>query len=487
MSDDQHIIRSVKVEISCRDENTGQKLSAEFSNFWRDEILPGLDKLFKQFANGRSIRFEKLQIDIGNIPKENWEREFKHQFLEQVKGKLEQEKSTKIPEGIESSEIENFISRFFFFLDHGRFPWWAENQNLDELQKQLLAGLENEAFPIKIFKENLKSLFLKNPNAAQRFVLQFSLPAIRKIGHFIIPDEILWKQILKLEKSIRVVGDKSISKSFKEKEQFISIFWRMIFEEIAETEQPIDSKQFKLNVISKLLLYIKKRNPEFILMDLFTVLKSELPEVDLINIKKKVKIAPEIFEPEAEPSPDKKREFEEEKTDDEITDDAIYIQNAGIVILHPFLVELFESLELIENERFVSMDAQYEAEHMLRYLIWGNEIVFENELMLNKILCGLPLNMPVDRKLTISQDSKKIAGKLLKAVLNHWPALKTDSTEALQVNFFKRAGKLSKREDGNWQLQVETKTMDILLNQLPWGIGILKLPWMKKMLFVDWI
>jgi hypothetical protein len=42
------------------------------------------------------------------------------------------------------------------------------------------------------------------------------------------------------------------------------------------------------------------------------------------------------------------------------------------------------------------------------------------------------------------------------------------------------------REDGDWVLQVEANTADILLDQLPWGISMIKLPWMGMMLWVEW-
>jgi hypothetical protein len=33
---------------------------------------------------------------------------------------------------------------------------------------------------------------------------------------------------------------------------------------------------------------------------------------------------------------------------------------------------------------------------------------------------------------------------------------------------------------------VENKTHDVLLSFLPWGYGIIKLPWLERPLFVDW-
>jgi hypothetical protein len=78
------------------------------------------------------------------------------------------------------------------------------------------------------------------------------------------------------------------------------------------------------------------------------------------------------------------------------------------------------------------------------------------------------------------------AEALLKAVIRYWEALRNTGINGLRGEFLLRFGKLSVRSDGDWLLQVEAKTVDILLNQLPWGISMIKLPWMQKMLWVEW-
>jgi hypothetical protein len=41
-------------------------------------------------------------------------------------------------------------------------------------------------------------------------------------------------------------------------------------------------------------------------------------------------------------------------------------------------------------------------------------------------------------------------------------------------------------DEGSWRLQVEQKAIDILLGSLPWGLNVVKLPWMESMLMVEW-
>ncbi|MEO1401775.1 MAG: contractile injection system tape measure protein [Cyanobacteria bacterium J06635_1] len=42
------------------------------------------------------------------------------------------------------------------------------------------------------------------------------------------------------------------------------------------------------------------------------------------------------------------------------------------------------------------------------------------------------------------------------------------------------------RNNDHWLLQIERETYDILLDQLPWSIRVVKLPWMPKLLYVEW-
>ena len=41
-------------------------------------------------------------------------------------------------------------------------------------------------------------------------------------------------------------------------------------------------------------------------------------------------------------------------------------------------------------------------------------------------------------------------------------------------------------QDGHWLLQVERATHDVLLDRVPWGLSIVRLPWMPRLLQVQW-
>ena len=74
---------------------------------------------------------------------------------------------------------------------------------------------------------------------------------------------------------------------------------------------------------------------------------------------------------------------------------------------------------------------------------------------------------------------------MLQAVITHWKILKHTSISGLRESFLKRDGILRKKETG-WLLQVERKTLDVLLDSIPWGFSTVLLPWNPQPLFVEW-
>jgi hypothetical protein len=163
--------------------------------------------------------------------------------------------------------------------------------------------------------------------------------------------------------------------------------------------------------------------------------------------------------------------------------EGLYLDNAGLVILHPFLPMFFEALGiskygvLLQPERALAL---------LHFLATGHEHPPEYDLVLPKICCGVSLETPVEMNLVLTQEEKEEAEALLNAVIRHWESLGDSSPDALRGTFLCRQGKISRRNDTNWLLQVERQSFDILLDRLPWGIGLIKLPWMQETLWVEW-
>ena len=162
-----------------------------------------------------------------------------------------------------------------------------------------------------------------------------------------------------------------------------------------------------------------------------------------------------------------------------------YINNAGLVLLHPYLNIFFNALGLLEKRAFKSPAAQDKAVQLLGFLASGETDIPEYDLVFPKLLCGLLPEDPVDRFVELTELDKTEANQLLEAVINNWNALGSTSADGLRGNFLMREGKLQWQSD-EWRLRVTQASYDLLLNRLPWGISVVRLPWMPWALKTEW-
>ena len=182
----------------------------------------------------------------------------------------------------------------------------------------------------------------------------------------------------------------------------------------------------------------------------------------------------------------KRAEDQSDIISDPFTDaDEDHVYNAGLVLLWPYFPRLFRNLEMIDDNNFIDVDTAERAALLLQYLIEPDTEIPESLLSLNKLLCGFELSWPLPSDFTPTEKERIESDALLKAVSCHWDVLKNMSFERIRVDFFQRQGVLRPR-DGNWLLQVEQQTHDILMRKLPWPIGVVKLPWMDCTLLVHW-
>jgi|GEM_PF-931899 len=165
--------------------------------------------------------------------------------------------------------------------------------------------------------------------------------------------------------------------------------------------------------------------------------------------------------------------------------DTIYTDNAGLIILHPFIPYGFKRVGLVNDEGFVNKEAQHRAVHLLQYMVTGKEIHAEHNLPLNKILCALPLEEPVPAEIWLTAEEKQLCEELLKVVIQRWEKMNNSSVEGFRAAFLQREGALWQKDD-DWWLRVEERGYDMILQTLPWGIGMIKAPWMEKTIYTEW-
>jgi hypothetical protein len=164
----------------------------------------------------------------------------------------------------------------------------------------------------------------------------------------------------------------------------------------------------------------------------------------------------------------------------------LLVPHAGLVLLHPFLPQLFGAVGLRGREPALPTDRLPRAAALLHWLAAGTTGVYEFELPLVKVLLGLAPDYPVPAADGLLTDADRAEGDaLLAAVIEHWAALGKTSVDGLRGSFLRRRG-LLRSGDRGWQLRMETESFDVLLGRLPWAVGVVKLPWMPTPMFIDW-
>ena len=182
--------------------------------------------------------------------------------------------------------------------------------------------------------------------------------------------------------------------------------------------------------------------------------------------------------------------FEKEKDKNENRFDAndsiseSYVENAGLVLIHPFMKSLFENCKLLNKDNTINNPEV--AAHLLHYAATGKEQDYENAMIFEKFLCNIPIAEPIERNIVLSEEMKKEAATMLKAVLSNWDIMKKSSTELLQNEFLQRPGKLNINGDESPVITMERKTQDVLLDKLGWNLSIIKLAWKKRIIYVNW-
>lgn len=143
----------------------------------------------------------------------------------------------------------------------------------------------------------------------------------------------------------------------------------------------------------------------------------------------------------------------------------VFINNAGLVLLYPYLPQYFDRTGVMQSGAFSSEQEQQQAVLLLE--------------------CGMDYNSRLIESIEVKQEDKDITGQMLDAVIANWQMIKNSSHEGFREAWLRREGKLTQQET-SWDLTVEQKAYDILLDHLPYTLNQVKLPWMKMPINVQW-
>lgn len=168
----------------------------------------------------------------------------------------------------------------------------------------------------------------------------------------------------------------------------------------------------------------------------------------------------------------------------DVVSQPVNVGNGGITLLWPLLPGLFEQLGLWQEGRFLHIQAQHNAVGWLDELIWADQQYAEWRMPLNKLLCGLPLELSPEWVLPTTREIEVMQQWMLQLPkrLPGWCRL---SVMDIRQLFLQRPAWLIPDQE-DLVLYIQPEMYDVLLNDWPWPIEIVKLPWMKQLLNVRW-
>ena len=177
----------------------------------------------------------------------------------------------------------------------------------------------------------------------------------------------------------------------------------------------------------------------------------------------------------------------QESTFIEPPQDEFYLENAGMILINAFYPRFFQMIGLMEDGNFKEEKLRHIAAYALQYVISDNPPMAEEGLVLNKLLAGL---QPEDLLEHYPEENEvkeiiKHVHEMLQAVIAHWQSIGTSSVDGFRGNWCVRQGKLV-RHDEYWQLYVERKPYDLLIDQLPFSYTPVNYSWLEKPIVVDW-
>ena len=178
----------------------------------------------------------------------------------------------------------------------------------------------------------------------------------------------------------------------------------------------------------------------------------------------------------------------EENTLMEDFDGKYQIPNAGLCLLAPWFVRLFDMLGYLDSEHkaFKDTSSKIRAVFLLQYLVYGEERQCkENDLFFNRVLTDIPVSIPLPKSLSLSEIEKETADGMIAGVKANWQKMDGTSINGFRKSFISRNGVMSRPND-HWVITVEEKAYDILLDTVPWGFRQIRLPWLKKIIQVVW-
>jgi hypothetical protein len=433
VSETKHIVNRIAVNTSgITTENAFQwraKLASYISDTFPRQLQLILDELYQP---EEQVSIDRIELNI-DLSKADGIEQFQRELMQALRNAITKQKQETILINQQDAAVPVPLNRsldaWFFYLQKGYYPWFHQ---------QVLLGKDLELLIEKHVQTIAHQLpyLLNSFEAQQRFLLELTESILC----------VLLPYFVRVETPYTLFGKRGSIEQRREKELAKA---RQVLLKIIIGKEEVDDRQF-MEMVSSMIDPVQQQR---------------------IENDPRAKFQATV------PSKQRPGNRQEEN------DTAIWIQNAGLVLLHPFLPVLFDRLLVVNDQRQIINIKK--ALGLIHYLLYGEEEYSDAKMVLPKIFCGIPYSDPIPIDVAINSAEQEECNELMLSVIEYWEALKNTSAKGLLETFVWRRGKLSPGDNG-WLLRVENRTEDILLDRLPWSIGYIKLPWMITPLTTEW-
>lgn len=475
----KNIIQRTIIDLNYSGNTSGFAIQKEISDWCNLKLAPGLEEILDRADTGAGIKkIDKIELEINLGSKKDWLSYLSKEITLQLQKKLNE--LTPVADGsiMEQTRSQNFFETLIYFLQKGYLPWSSTIRNRSEFSSVLLSSVK-EGIAADVKAQLLQ--VISEPAAKLRLVDQLSDEEwIMLVAEFYSHQK---KEIQNLFKDVNALI--SVIPEIRRK-QVKSVFKIKALEHAADPDATEALRIIAFHFAREIYSFTdadgkiayKKFHPLSIITDMAM---GRAEKESALSIFKKTSKAGESDKVENPAKPATKQK--ERVAEEQLPAEGIYINNAGLVIIAPFLPAFFKKLNIVKEDIISEREL---AVNLVTYLATGVEYAAEFELVFAKILCGLEPSAPVTTLIAFTDEQKQEAEELLLSAIEYWTVVKDTSPQGLRESFLQREGKLS-FINGEWILQVEQKPFDMLLQSLSWNISMIKLPWMETMLKTEWV
>lgn len=431
MNSQQHKIDRIRVDISGNDRAGISKAQQQFSFALNtSSFLSQMETLFdKLVPGGEYLEIQTLEIELKDYPENQLQDLLLNEIETCIRQKINSSKNELKILNQETFEREIYT----YFLQFGLLRY-SSGQNVAERLHQELLQLQNISEPL--LESVLKELGTKYPLIWKRLFYAMGREGLLKYCQRVYSYSVQF-----LEKLVSAILDPETGSAYSQHKINEAELWQQLVPKLINgwPEEKIKAALFSPDETTILSPGTGQQK---------TIETSVAHRQDLANI----------------------------------INDGIPIANAGMVLLWMEFRQLIRNLEYVVEKNFADTTLQQKAILLFHYIYSGNTDIREEELVLNKLLCGWPLDEPIDPACIPDQNARDTADKMLQDFIEAWRKERKFSVDWFRKTFLEREGLLVKRPDGNWSLEIQKKTEDILITKT----SIVKYPWMQEMIFVNW-